>query len=383
MTHPVVLDVLIVYNGFTAASARDAAPANKQPFPSGSLNQSCNNPYSYLLEQCAKLGLSAGFTTSLDIIGPGLCRSYWTFRKNSWHKIDSPCYSEMIFDKFSPKKRPGKLQRKLLFSSKKIISYNDKTIYKMFFDKHLTYTSLSNHAIPTVKLGSSSIHSIQDSIDKLTRIMALHPGKSDFGSGFILKDRFGAGGWHVYKIKPGDTVAIQVIMQVNPNITFILQPFAKFDLGFSYKHQTAATDIRLLYLNGTIVQSYLRMAKSGDFRCNEHQGGHSTYLKLTEIPEIIRLKSDFIADSLPNNNSLYALDFIIANSGTPYFIEGNTGPGLSWNESVAKEKFMGRQLIRSIAQSLSDRVRTAVKTVPHYYKESTLTTIPQSASIMV
>lgn len=346
MATPQVLDVLIVYNGATARSATDSAHRSNQPFPLGTLNESCNASYAYFLTYCAKLGLSAGFSTSADIVGPGSCRSYWTFKQDAWHKITTPCYSQTIFDKFSPVQVKGKALRRLLFSSPKVSPYNDKRIFKIFFDKLLTYTHHVDYAIPTLPLNDSSLTGIQKSCHALGRIMRKSRNVADFSPDLIIKDRYGAGGWQVYKVSGADYQKIQQIMQKNPHVSFIIQPFTLFD----------ARDIRLIYVNGILTQSYLRFAKSGDFRCNEHQGGSSAYLKLGEIHRLVRLMSDQIAGSLNNNNSLYALDFIIASSGTPYLIEGNTGPGLSWNAKNKQEVFMGKQLIRHIVKNLTIRL---------------------------
>jgi glutathione synthase/RimK-type ligase-like ATP-grasp enzyme len=144
---------------------------------------------------------------------------------------------------------------------------------------------------------------------------------------------------------------IQKIMRANPKTSFILQPFALFDRGFIYDNTAVPTDIRLIYLGGELFHSYLRFPKNGDFRCNEHQGGTSAYIKESEIPKNIRTKADLISSSL-KTTSLIALDFIVTNNGTPYLVEGNTGPGLSWNINIKKEVYMGKKLIRGIVDRL-------------------------------
>ncbi|MFZ2975951.1 MAG: hypothetical protein WA055_04990, partial [Candidatus Moraniibacteriota bacterium] len=183
---------------------------------------------------------------------------------------------------------------------------------------------------------------------------------SDYTREIIMKDRHGAGGWHVYKIAPYSYKKILSIMQKNPTISFIIQPFTLFD----------AKDIRLIYIGGKLLQSYFRQAKSGDFRCNEHQGGTSTYIKLSTIPKDILTKSNFIVSSLNHANTLFALDFIVGTSGRIHFIEGNTGPGLSWNKHNVKEVFMGKQLIRAIVQNLASRleIQSSQKSItPHQF----------------
>lgn len=142
------------------------------------------------------------------------------------------------------------------------------------------------------------------------------------------------------------------ITRRHQNVSFIIQPFVRFDLGFSYHRCPAPTDIRLIYLRGKIVQSYIRVAKSGEFRCNEHQGGLLTYLSLKNIPASLLAKSNLIAEVLDKKCSLFTLDFIISNNGNSYLLEGNTGPGLDWNVSLKKNEIEAKKLIRLIIEEL-------------------------------
>ncbi len=348
-------DVLIVYNGCSATSAEHGNRANFTPFTLGSRHESCNNAYSYFLENCRTHRLRAAFTTSSDIVGPGTCQSYWTFKDDKWHKHRSLCFSPLIFDKFSPKTTMGKKSRELLFSSKSIKSFNDPMLYKLFFDKQKTFDVLSDHTIPTLTLVSDTIENIGKTCNLLTTTLEEHPNADDFNCDIVMKDRFGAGGNHVYKFKSDQLTDMFAITSEYPHISFIVQPFAKFDKGYIHKDVPTSTDIRLIYLGDKIIESYLRTAKQDDFRCNEHQGGSLTYLPISKIPQkIIRKAKDIIAQ-LPSHHSLYSLDFIVSNSGNPYLLEGNTGPGLDWNLSVKKEEINAKKFIRRIVEELSFR----------------------------
>lgn len=373
------LDILILYNGNTACSAASRGKNSSLPFPRKSLNSACNDAYAYFLSYCRQLGLSAGFTTSKDIIGAGSASSYWVYQKNSWQKVNNPCESKIIFDKFSPHKLIDSSLQSLFFSKRSVKKYNSFRISDIFFDKHKTHTSLLTHTIPTVPVTSSSLTHIKNAcvlIDNLTKIT----NPQDFSTDYILKDQFGAGGWHVYKVKGLDKFKqIQTIVSQHKKISFILQPFALFDRGFIYQNKLAPTDIRLIYLNGTLFHSYLRFPKTGDYRCNEHQGGTSAYIKESEIPKNIRSKADLISSSL-KTTSLIALDFIVTNNGTPYLVEGNTGPGLSWNENIKKEVYMGKKLIRGIVDQLYTSNFNLNPKKPNSAKLPLWTTLPSSLS---
>ncbi|MCH7641382.1 hypothetical protein IID22_04250 [Patescibacteria group bacterium] len=351
-------DLLVVYNETLAASASDTSRDNETPFPRGSSNESYNIVYGYFLEICNKFNLNAAFTTSADIIGAGYCRSFWSFRNKKWSKNDSTCFSRLIFDKFSPTRSSVKSRRQLLFSSAEIKPFNDPDLFNLFFDKQKTYERLSEHSIPTIPLRGNTLQSINNACKTLTRLMYSHPGSKDFSPDIIMKDRFGAGGRRVYKFKTGQSKNMLAVMSRNTNISYIIQPFAKFDQGFSYRNCSASTDIRLIYFNGKIFQSYIRVAKPGDFRCNEHLGGLLTYLSLKEIPPAVVTKSDLIAKILNKNCSFYALDFVISNYGNIYLLEGNTGPGLDWNMSLKRNEIEAKKLIRMVVKELSVRAKT-------------------------
>ena len=357
MTKIISLDVLIVYNGKSALSASDKSANVNTPFPADSPNEEYNNVYAYFLKKCHQSGLIAGFTTSTDIIGPGFCRSFWQLIDTDWVKINSPCYSTLIFDKFSPTKTKGKLLRQLLFSSTKIKPFNDPDLFNLFFDKQKTYEKLPRHSITTVSLKNKTLSGLKKSRLALAKLTQAHPFSADFSSDIIIKDRFGAGGRRVYKFKPNKPQDILDIFSKKTHVSYIIQPFAKFNRGFSYNNRSTSTDIRLIYLNNKIIQSYIRVAKPGEFRCNEHKGGLLTYLPLNKLPQTLIAKSNQIAKILNKKHSLFTLDFLISNAGNIYFLEGNTGPGLDWDTSRQKNEVEAKKLIDLIVQELTVRVK--------------------------
>jgi len=363
MNKVIRFDALIVYNETLAASASDTSADNETPFPHGSSNESYNIVYGYFLEICNQFNLNAAFTTSADIIGAGYCRSFWSFRNKKWFKNNSPCFSSQIFDKFSPTRSSIKSRRQLLFSSAQVKPFNDPDLFNLFFDKQKTYEKLSEYSIPTIPLRGNTLQSINNACKTLTKLMCTHPGSKDFSTDIVMKNRFGAGGRRVYKFKTGQSENMLAVIRRNTKISYIIQPFAKFDQGFSYRNCPASTDIRLIYFNGKIVQSYIRVAKPGDFRCNEHRGGLLTYLSLKEIPPAVVAKSGLIAKILNKNCSLYALDFVISNYGNIYLLEGNTGPGLDWNMSLKRNEIEAKKLIRRIVKELTVRAKTQEEAV--------------------
>jgi glutathione synthase/RimK-type ligase-like ATP-grasp enzyme len=347
-----IFDVLIVYSGRSVESAGSLSVDILAPFS----HNIYNIAYSYFLETCRKNKLKAAFTASSDIIGPGQCSCYWLFENDQWKKIAKPAYARIIFDKFSPSCEMAINSREVLFSSPAVKPFNSPVLLKLFFDKYKTYQKLSDYAIPTVAVKEGNKKSLVMAIEELKKLAAKQSRSPDFSEAIIMKDRFGAGGKHVYKLDQDNKIAAAIkIMKGDDRVDYVLQPFINFDQGFLFQGLPVSSDIRLIYLNGKVVQTYIRTAKEGDFRCNESQGGHLKYLNEKEIPDKVVNQANKIAKVLKEENSLFTLDFLIGNSGRVYFLEGNTGPGLDWDLSSEENEIEAKKLIQLVVQELSRR----------------------------
>lgn len=349
-------DVLVVYSEKLASSANRVSEEIIAPFTKGSGNESYNLVYSYFLETCRKVNLTAAFTTSADIIGAGKCQGYWLFKNNAWIKIQKLGFSKLIFDKFSPISRSRTTKRNLLFSSKQIRPFNDPHLFKLCFDKQKTYDRLSEFSIPTVTIEVGTSQGVVMALKLLKGKIAKHRNKADFSKEIVMKDRFGAGGINVYKFKDDQTNKMIALIKKHKKISFTIQPFVKFDKGFSLQNSPTSTDIRLIYLGQKIVQTYIRIAKKGDFRCNEHTGGLLKYISKNEVPSEITTVSKKIARFLNKKSSLFALDFIVSNNGNVYLLEANTNPGLDWNLSIKENEIEAKRLIRIIIKEIVRRI---------------------------
>lgn len=347
-----IFDVLIVYSARLASSATSLSDEVLTPFPKGGNNETYNVVYGYFLTFCKKNNLKAAFTTLADITGAGQCRSYWLFDNNSWIKVRGTGYSKLIFDKFSPTNKSRKASLKLLFSSHQVKPFNDRHLFNLFFDKQKTYKKLHKYSFPTVTIKDATRESIYRACKELNEIILRYPHKGDFSDEIVMKNRFGAGGINVYRFKTNQTKKMMAIMVKNEKISYIIQPLVKFDKGFIYKNSRVAAEIRLIYLGGKIIQTYIRMPKKGDFRCNEHQGGTLKYISKSELPQEVVNISNKISNTLNKKCSLFALDFIISNNGNIYLLEGNTGPGLDWNLSIRENEREAQKLIRIIIKEL-------------------------------
>jgi len=355
-------DILIVYSEKLTNSASSVSRVISAPFPKRSDNESYNLVYGYFLKTCQKNNLKAAFTTSADIIDAGKCQSYWLFEKNAWIKVQKTGFSKLIFDKCSPTSKSRKMQRNLLFSSKRIRPFNDPHLFDLCFDKQKTYEALNGFFMPTVTIRDSTRQGVIKAQKLLKEKIAKHQNISDFSEEVVIKDRFGAGGLNVYKFGNDQTKMMIALVKKHKSLSFVIQPFVKFDKGFSFQNSFKPTDVRLIFLGQKIIQTYIRIAKKGDFRCNEHAGGLLKYISKSEIPLEIKKVSKRIVDILNKKFSLYALDFIISNNGNIYLLEANTGPGLDWNLSVKENEIEAKKLIRIIIKEISRRANLSKNT---------------------
>lgn len=345
-------DLLIVYSERMAKSANSSSVDITAPFTKASGNESYNLVYSYFLEICRKRNLKAAFTTSADIVGAGRCQSYWLFKQGSWVKVRKTGFSKFIFDKFSPTRKTIKKNRNLLFSSSRVRPFNNPYLFDLCFDKQKTYDRLHNFSIPTVTINGNTREGVNKALKLLKEKTTRHKYKLDFLEELVMKDRFGAGGNNVYKFTKSEVNRMIATLKKHKSISFILQPFVKFDKGFGTKGSPTSTDIRLIHIGGKIIQTYTRTTKMGDFRCNEHAGGILKYISKSEVPTAVTAISKKIAKTLNKKTSLFALDFIISNNGNIYLLEANTGPGLDWNLSIKENEIEAKKLIRIIVKEL-------------------------------
>ena len=352
-------DLLIVYSEKVATSANSLSEKVTVPFSEES-GRECYNPvYEYFLKTCKKYDIRAAFTTSADINGAGRCKSYWLFENDTWLKVRRPGFSKLIFDKFSPKSKGIKEKRDLLFSSNGVRPFNNQYLFNLCFDKQKTYNKFKKYSIPTVTINNSTKKEVKQKYKELQEKIINHPHKDDFSEEIVMKDRFGAGGRNVYKFKINNIDQMITSLKKHKNISFIIQPFIKFDKGFSYKNSLISTDIRLIYIGKKFVQSYIRMAKKGDFICNEHKGGILKYISKKEVPSKVKAISNIIASISSKRNSLFALDFIISNNGNVYLIEANTRPGLDWNLSIKENEVEAKRLIRIVVKEAVRRINSS------------------------
>lgn len=350
-----VFDVLIVYSSSITSSALDDS-AGKTPFAKSKSQKNYAQSYAYLLDQCSKQKLRAAFTTLNDICGAGKSKSYWLHDKHGWSRHSGFASARVIFDKCSPRTSVQIKKRKLLFSTDAVMPFNEIGLYNLFFDKLALHDTLYSVSIPTIGISSGDKISVESAITRLEIIKSIHSNQQDFGEGYVLKDRYGSGGNNIFQIKKSGINQIQHIVLQNPNIEFVLQPMLLFKHGFSYKKSVGRTEIRMIFMKEKLIQVYLRVAEPKAFLCNGHQGGEIIYIPNSSLSTKLKQTALNTLALLPSHNSLYSLDFVISDHGNSYLLEGNTGPGLNWDENDIHDIRGAKKVMRVIVEELKQRV---------------------------
>jgi len=359
-----IFDLIVAYSGAIAKSARNGNYKEAVPFSANSKNEIYNDSYRYFLSRCKKMGIKAAFATSDDIIGEGLFQSFWTYDKG-WKRNYGKAHSKIFLYKFTPTTQKQKLKLKLLTDSKSIYLFNNQRLKDIFQNKLNTYKHFKEFAIPTVEVKNLSAREVNTAKGEMDSLLKKSKYKNDFNGSYIIKDKTGSSGLKIFKVnfdKSGIANGDEITRQFESDkkrkkiSSYIMQPFIDCNDGFVFGKSGGLIDLRVIVLNDEIIQTYIRIAKKGSFKCNEHQGGDLIYIPINEIPREVLAMTGKIIKSLKKKlnlkHSLYALDFIRSDSGNLYFIEGNDRPGLDWNHKKAINERKAKELINMIVDEL-------------------------------
>lgn len=348
---PQQFDLLVVLDERSAKSAANASYYEPAPFPDASTYFRSNASYEYFLKYCKSVGLKAAFSTTTDITGPGLFSSYWIFT-NKWQRVLKSAHTSFIFDKFSATDHRNTGAAKLLLSAKKPVRLFHRQEIRTIFDNKLnTHNHFPTQTIPTVAISLHSQSAVTRAKQHLRNTIAAHKNPNDFSKTFMVKDQFGSGGANIYKVNNNKNLT--QLYNNHRDINFILQPFIETSES-RFENFVGRIDTRVMLLNGKIVQSFIRIAKPGEYRANAYRGGTLIYIPLDRVPEpVVHLAMD-MKKILTVKDTLFALDFIRSNAGNYYLVEGNSMPGLNWfvPENAKHARKLMRLIIHSIQKEL-------------------------------
>jgi glutathione synthase/RimK-type ligase-like ATP-grasp enzyme len=267
----------------------------------------------------------------------------------------------LIYFKCNPTNEAHQKGIDLLFADSSIQSFSEQKIAKLFLSKLDTYKKFPDMAIPTVEVGKLTSENLEKGIEDLKKLIRQHPHKDDFASEFILKDNVGSSGISVFKINPNspfDEIAkkAEEENETGADVWYVLQPLVNCEHGFVIGPYSGMIDLRLWMINNDILNTSIRIAKSGEFRANVHQGGTEIFLEKSQVPQDVFDMAEKIRKRLDIKSSFYALDFIRSNNGNLYFIEGNSSPGIDWTTDPVHEARQ-KKTIERLVEIFTEKAR--------------------------
>ena len=206
---------------------------------------------------------------------------------------------DFVFDRcISLNKRHYIFMRKLRKEMKKEISVmNDPFIEDICNDKYLTYNMFKNYCPATY-----------GSIKHISKI------KNDT---IVVKPRFGSGGKGIKIKRKGSVKRLEK--------DFLVQEFINTSDGIKGLVR-GVHDLRLVVLNGKIMDFYVRVPNKG-FISNISLGGN--LVRIPKIPEKIKKISKYGDMRFRKfKPRLYSIDFLFDRRQNPWIVELNSHPGL-------------------------------------------------------
>lgn len=325
-------DVLIVYAdhsmGWNNQEHRSLA---QPPFPENETYKKYNESYAYVLDRLKERHLSAAFTSTDHIVGPGTVQGYWTHDQGQWRGHEGTIASAVLLDNMSLWPALEKKAYDLIISDPSIHTFKSKKIVSVFRDKLVFYNTFPDLSIPSVPVTITE-EGLQHAQQMLQQIVAHHPVRADSSEErYVIKGTHGAGGSSVFAITPSMSITeVQELAAAHPAREYLLQPFVEYYTGPLFGGYQGCIDLRVLLFDTQLFDAYIRIAKKGDFRGNASQGGSIVYIKLDAIPPEVREQVQVIIDQLDVPHAFYCLDFIRGKSGRYYVVEGNDSPGIIW-----------------------------------------------------
>ena len=302
-------DIAIVSDTSLCQRAKNA-PENSKPF----YNQfnDLNIQYKFMIEAFTKYGLRATLATIDDVFADNI-ESSWIY-ENKWIPIKEQTRSNSILLRYPIKGEDHLKQIKSLQSSYEIVGTLE--LFDTLSDKYKTYELLPEYCIPTVKVSTNPSENIDCLLQKIK-------GEKDFDKNkLVVKSTKSFGGKDVSAISLNPK-ELESIVNSNRKTEYIIQAFVK-NLKKIKGADSVPYDLRLVFLNEEIIQSFYRFSKPGEFRCNYHLGGSMKYISNEDIPEVVLEKANEIDSKFKDCTFRnYSLDFFVGESEKVYLIEAN------------------------------------------------------------
>lgn len=220
----------------------------------------------------------------------------WVFEQDSWKRVNRMIEADVIFNR-------GNLQ-----PDEHANVINCYELDQLCTDKYRSYMLFKRFSPMTVKVNAETdIHSALTHIH--TAKVVAKPIDGEEGHGIVIDDR-------------------ETIMGKIPHFPYLLQEFMDTSGGIPGVVE-GRHDLRIVVIEGRIVDAYIRQPRKGSLLANVSQGGKLVFLPVHAVPKTaIGLFTEVESIFKRYRRRVYALDLCLDASGKWKIIELNSKPGL-------------------------------------------------------
>ena len=251
----------------------------------------------------------------------------------------------------------GSFSRGYIFQNGKFKKYNDKISAKVIYDKGDIYSNggrdwhiVNKQGIKKIAKNKYTSYLLFKKISKPTYLIK---SKSDFkrclkrintnkavfkpiygyeGKGIIIDNK----NTLIKKIKKFDGL-LQEFIDTSKGIPGICQSYH---------------DLRILIMNGKIIQVYIRIPKKGSLLANVARGGHLKEIGKKLVPSsVLKIVKHIDNKFRKFGQRIYSLDFGLENN-KPYLIEINDQPGLPYKKWKMYYHQWHKKLLKTLLNSI-------------------------------
>jgi len=255
-------------------------------------------------------------------LGQGVFKNGFKFHKNRFKEYPRKIFSKIIFNKRRLKANGGKDWQVI----------NKIRLYRITFNKYCSYKIFKKYMKPTYRIKNR-----QDFNKKIKKIRTKKA---------VFKPMRGAGGVGII-IAPANSIAKKI-----KRFDGLLQEFINTSQGIiGLCH--SIHDMRILIMNGKIIQTYIRMPKKGSLLSNIARGGSMKEIKKSKVPLIVK-KIAFEIDKKYFKKfgpRIYSIDFGFEN-GRPYIFEMNSQPGLPFKAWRMYYNIWHKELLKTLLSAI-------------------------------
>lgn len=254
----------------------------------------------------------------------------WTFKCGEWIRVHD-INPDLIYDKTSYKAKTTFFKSTIaeVFPIVNNVEFSELIDNKLFVSLLFPQYCKKQHKA----LNQKNLLDIAKSIN--TEKIVVKPSTDSGGKNVHILDKA-----NVNTLKVGFPVLVQEFIDSSGGIDDIVD---------------SVHDLRLVFIEDSLVHSYIRIPAKGSLLANLSQGGSIKIISSSQLPSSLKDLVSTVQDSLQTfENKIYTIDIMFDENQKPWIIELNSMPGLFFAENQRKEmKLVYKSIIDLFKKILS------------------------------